>query len=148
MDLHLDLFVVDTVELLSECQIQTKAHFLKVDALLEKFRPQIEAAIAEGLASDKDGAYIALKLLKLHQESVQLKHMASVRNYAVNKPLQESQFLIAIAGQIFHQIREWMRINNIDKITVETLPDLEEFITLELLVANGYRRNYRVDESE
>lgn len=137
--MRLDPFTLDTIQLLENCSELSAGQLADLTKFMDANRSVIEASLLEGLTNIDEGHHIALKLLKLQSDRLALKSSIGVRRATTQKPLEESQFFMAVTGQVFHTISEWMRVNNVDRITVETLPELEEYITMELLLQNGYR---------
>jgi hypothetical protein len=136
--LSLDPFTLDTVQLLENCSSLGTKQLADLDKFLEDNQKAIQSALLIGLSDEKDGHYVALKLLKLQSERLTIQSAVGLRRSTVQRPVEESRFMLAVVSQTFRTISEWMRVNNVDRITVESLPDLQHHITLEVLAQNGY----------
>jgi hypothetical protein len=144
--MNIDPFALATVEMLVQCSEISQGQMADLDKFLSSNKSRIQDSLVAGLESE-NGALIALKLLKLQSDRLQaLTNITSAR-IRTQKPVEESRFLLAVVGQVFHTLAEWMRINSVDRITVDSLPDLQEFVLNELVIQNGYRSLVVKDES-
>lgn len=137
--LNIDPFLIRTIQELESCSEKGSEQLKALDEFMERNRLSIETALTLGLTDETDGHNVALKLLKLQSDRLNMRSTVSLRRSTAQKPLEESRFFLAVIGQVFRNVGEWMRINNVGQITVESLPDLEEHITLDLMLQNGYR---------
>lgn len=144
MKLALDPLTLDALGLLTRCSEVSSGQLADLSAFIDANKSEIEGSLREGLASEQ-GAFIALRLLKLQSDRLSILADASHRVANYKRPIDESRFLIAVIGQVFHSLREWMRVNSIDKITADTLPALEEYVSLDLLLQNGHRERVIIE---
>jgi hypothetical protein len=145
--LNIDPYALATLEMLATCSELSAGQLSDLDRFLEKHKGLIEESLVQGLSSEDNGAYIALKLLKLQSDRLGLMSAVTTKKISVQKPLEESRFALSIVGQVFHCLAEWMKANSIDRITVDSLPDLEEFVSLDIAIQNGYRPYLKSHES-
>jgi hypothetical protein len=134
----LDPFIRETVSLLEECT-ELADQLNLVDDFVSVNQKTIQSALLRGLDNEDDGHNVALKLLKLQADCLGSRSTVIMRRSTIQRPAEESQFFLGVVSQVFCAVQEWMRLNSVDRITVETLPDLQEYITMDLLVKNGYR---------
>lgn len=117
-----------------------------LDGLISSNQKAIKGAISTGLQSDKDGAYIALKLLKLQSDKTYQLHSQVRAEGVIASQMSQAEMVLSVCAQVFAEIKRWMDLNSIHSISNTSLPDLEDYIMMKIIVLNGH--SGIVDETE